>query len=725
MDAQHAVTEMDAGEYGSARDRAETLVPGRNCWRIERAQRLGFLIDGAQYFAAVRAALARAKRSIFILGWDIDSRMRLVPSGANDGLPEPLGEFLHALAARQPDLEIYILSWDFAILFAFEREWLPTFKQKHHRLSFRLDDRHPPGGSHHQKVIVIDDAVAFVSGFDLTLRRWDTPEHQCANASRIDHEGKPYLPFHDLGAVVDGAPARALGQLARDRWQRATHRETAALAAIDAADCWPDDVEADITDVDVAISRTDPPFEGRPGVRELRQLHLDAIERAQRWIYAENQYFTGRTIADALASRLEQPEGVEVAIVSPMTQSGWLEVSTMGVLRARMHQRLREIDRGGRYRLYCPHLPGLAAAACLNVHSKILIVDDEFLTLGSANLSDRSMGLDTECNLAIEAKGDQRIRSAIAGLRNRLLGEHLDRDPAVVAAETARRGSLIGAIDALRGPERSLLPLEPVVAPELDMVIPDQSVIDPEQSLDPGEIAADLIPHKDEQRVAGRLVAIALLFFTLAALALAWRYTPLQQWANLETLVRLGTRLEEGPFTPVAVMLAYVVGGLLVLPVTLLIAGTGVVFGPLLGAVYSLAGATLSALVTYTIGAKLGRNTIRRMAGRRLNELSRRFAKRGLIAMIFVRIVPVAPFTIVNVVAGASHVSLRDFILGTVIGLLPGTTLIVLFIDRIIAAIREPGVATFALVALVVGLIVAATLMVRRRIARDQIQKPD
>ncbi|MEN3353563.1 MAG: phospholipase, partial [Betaproteobacteria bacterium] len=139
------------------------LVPGRNCWRIERANRLAFLIDGAAYFAAVRSAIAQAKRSVFILGWDIDSRIRLVPQGANDGYPEELGDFLNEVVKRQRNLRMYVLSWDFAMVFAMDREWMPLYKldwRTHRRLSFRLDDQHPLGASHHQKVVVVDNAVA-------------------------------------------------------------------------------------------------------------------------------------------------------------------------------------------------------------------------------------------------------------------------------------------------------------------------------------------------------------------------------------------------------------------------------------------------------------------------------------------------------------------------------------------------------------------------------------
>src|SRR5688572_28937833 len=159
------------------------LQAGRNCWRIERAQRLAFLVDASAYFAALRSSLRQARRSVFILGWDFDSRIRLVPDGAGDGYPEELGEFLKEVVRRNRELRMYVLSWDFAMVFALSREWVPLYKLgwKTHaspRLRYRLDDRHPPSGSHHQKVVVIDDALAFVGGLDLTHGRWDTPEQR-------------------------------------------------------------------------------------------------------------------------------------------------------------------------------------------------------------------------------------------------------------------------------------------------------------------------------------------------------------------------------------------------------------------------------------------------------------------------------------------------------------------------------------------------------------------
>jgi len=700
------------------------LVAGRNCWRMAHAARVGFLVDGSEYFSAVRAALAGAQRNIFILGWDIDSRMWLVPGGANDGFPEPLREFLDALLAERPQLHIHVLSWDFALLFALEREWLGRLKfgwLTRSRLHFELDSHHPTGASHHQKLVIVDDALAFVSGFDITFNRWDTPRHSPAEPARHNPDGTRYPPFHDVGALVDGEAARALGELARERWRRATGLTVRPPGPKTGSVSWPAGAAIAISDVELAIVRTEPAFDGAPAITEAKQLHLDAIAAATKSIFAENQYFTSRLIADAFESRLRDAGGPEVVVVSPMTQSGWLEVSTMGVLRARVHRRLVQADTHHRYNMYCPWLGDDAppAGRCLNVHSKVLVIDDELLSVGSVNLSARSMSLDTECNLAIEAKGEPRIRAAIAALRARLLGEHLDKDPAVVAAECERSGSLIAAIESLRDQGRSLRPLGVAPEEEWSAVLADQPMIDPEEPVDVDSLLSDVVARHERKPVSGRIVAIALILFALAALALAWRYTPLREWINVESLVHWSDRFEESPFAPLIVIGGFVLGGLLVIPLMMLIAATGIVFGPWLGMLYSLLGATLSAVFVYSIGRKVGRDAVRRVAGRRINDLSRRIAKRGLLAMLFVRIVPIAPFSIINLVAGTSHLRFRDFLLGTILGLLPGTILISFFVDRIVAAVRHPGPVTFALLALVAGVAIGGTLAVRARLKRS------
>lgn len=701
------------------------LQPGRNCWRVEHADRFAMLVDAADYFRALRTAVRNAQRSVFILSWDIDSRMRLIPEGANDGFPEPLGEFLHAVVSARPGLQVCVLNWDYAMLYALEREWLPAYKLDwltHQRLAFRMDPKHPIGASHHQKVVVIDDAIAFVGGLDLTRCRWDTSEHARSSQLRVDSDGKPYGPFHDVQALVDGDAARALGELARMRWRRAVTDvppPEPAAAPDGERNLWPAHVVPDLCDVAVAISRTEPAFEGRPGVHEVRRLHLDAIKSGKQYLFFENQYFTSGTIANALAERLKESDGPEVAVISPFTQSGWLEQATMGVLRARVHRRLKAADRDQRYSMYCPIIPGLDEQ-CLNVHSKVFVIDDELISIGSANLSSRSMAFDTECNLTIEAHGDPKVCASIARMRNRLLAEHLDTLPEPVEQVLLQQGSLRKAIAALRRSERTLRDMDPPTTPELDALIPEQALFDPERPIEPEQLIAQLVPREARKPGSQRLIGLGVLALALALLAVAWRWTPLREWINLDSLIGAARGLEALPFTPLAVIASYVVAGLVMVPVVLLIAVTGIVFGPVEGSLYAISGALLSAIAAYGLGHWLGRDAVQRLLGARINRLSRRLARQGILAMIVVRILPIAPFTVINVVAGASHIRFRDYLIGTFFGMLPGIVITVTFVHHLAEAVRNPTMGTVAVLAMVAATLIGVAIGLQKLLRRKE-----
>ncbi len=492
------------------------LTSGRNCWRIAHAQRFALLVDAAACFAAVRTALREARHSIFILSWDIDSRVRLVPDGAGDGWPEPLGEFLHALVSARPALQARLLNWDYTLLYAMEREWLPAYRlgwRTHKRLQFRLDGRHPVGAAHHQKVIVVDDALAFVGGLDLTSARWDTPEHRWQDERRRRSDGEPYEPFHDVQAMVDGDAALALGDLCRERWRRATGQAvTVAAEDRQGGEPWPATVAPDLENLDIGIARTEPAFDGRPAVSEISQWYVDLIAQARDSLVFENQYFTSTLVADALARRLAEAQGPQVLVVSPQKQSGWLEEATMGVLRSRMHRRLQQADGHGRYRLVCPTLAD-DGGGYLNVHSKLCFGDDDALTIGSANLSNRSLAFDTECNLCIVANGPaeqrERLRQGIATLRARLLAEHLGLEPQCVQDACRSPASLFSALDALSRPPRCLKAFKPLAQPEMDALIPQQAPFDPIRSLPSGNWPESLLPPGRKGQPPRRGIALA------------------------------------------------------------------------------------------------------------------------------------------------------------------------------------------------------------------------
>jgi phosphatidylserine/phosphatidylglycerophosphate/cardiolipin synthase-like enzyme/uncharacterized membrane protein YdjX (TVP38/TMEM64 family) len=701
---------------------APLLEPGRNVWRTGQATRAAILIDAAEYFGAVRSSMLAARHSIRVLGWDLDSRTRLCADAVpDDGLPACLGPFLDALVRRRRGLRIDLLEWDFAMIYALEREFLPAASlewRTHGRLRFRLDGRHPAGASHHQKVVVIDDAVAFVGGIDLTQRRWDTSEHLPADPRRVDSDGVAYPPFHDVQMVVDGGCARMLGELARRRWTDSVGAPIPP-APRPSHDPWPAGIEPGFRDIAVGIARTVPATPETPLCDEVRRLHEDAFAAARHSVYVENQYYTSSIIAPVIEASLAADEGPEFLMLSRRAESGWLEEVTMGVLRARWHARLRRADRHGRYRLCCPEIDGLAGD-CLNLHSKVVVIDDRLLLVGSANLNNRSMRLDTECVLAIDAAGDARVAAGIAAVRHRLLAEHLGVDPARVAESERAHEGFFEAVDALAGGRRSLVPIEPDVDPGVDSLLPpDQAPIDPAEPIDVARLVGHFVPPPRRRPLAGRLWIFGVATVVLLALTLAWRHTSLAQLLDLGLLVDYAARLREMPFSPVLVIGSFVLASLAMVPVTLLIAVVGLVFGTLAGVCYALVGAIASALAAYLLGRLLGRDAMRRFAGAAVNRLSRKVARRGIVAMATVRVLPIAPFTVVNLVAGASHIRLRDYILGTLIGMGPGIVLTVVFIDRLVDAMREPGPVDIAVAAAIAAAMIALAVGAQRLVGTD------
>jgi phospholipase D1/2 len=701
------------------------LVEGRTCWRLARAGRAAFLVDGATYFAAVAAAFERAQKRIWIVGWDLNTHVRLRRNG-DGGVSDQLGPLLHDLLRRRRHLHVHVLKWDFAILYAIEHEILPLVSSRpgiksHRRLHFRYDNHHPTGASHHQKIVVVDDSIAFAGGLDLTHCRWDTPQHRADDPRRSDPGFPSYGPFHDVQMAVDGEAAAALGELVRRRWKTATGR--AVRAASGGADCWPTELRADVRNVGVGIARTQPQYDGNDEVREVERLHLDAIARARRFIYLENQYVSASRIGDALAERLREEDGPEVLLVVPRRCSGWLEESTMGVLRDRFLDRLREADRFQRLHVFYPTAPGVGDNGVF-VHAKVAIIDDVLLRIGSANLANRSMGLDTECDLAIEANGNAEVAAAITGFHARLLGEHLGAETGRVVEALRREAGLVRTIDSLRGDGRTLEPFVSDLPPWAQELVPQEAVFDPERPVDFERMAAQVLPAdlpEEAGRGIGRVTA-TIIFIAVAAVA--WYATPLREWLRPETLAAQAAWLRESTAGPLVAITGFVVGGLLLVPLTAFIVASVIVFGPVTGFVISMTGSLLSGTLGYLLGRALWRDAVRRIAGERLNRLSRRLAKRGVLTVAAVRMIPVAPYGIVNLVAGASHIGFRDFLFGSFVGLLPGMLGITIFADRAWMVVTRGGSRNIALLVVVLIVVGASLIWLQHRLQKLAARPP-
>lgn len=730
---------MTAGPATSTAHPSTLFEPGRNCWRIEPASRVAFLIDGDSYFKALVSAARRAQRSILITGWDFHSRTRLLCPQDNEGKELLLGDFLNELARTRPDLQIHILIWDYPMIFGLDREWAPLYGlgwKPHRRVHLRYDNTHPVGGSHHQKIVVIDDTMAFNGGIDLTARRWDTCDHAAKQEHRVAGN-TAYPPFHDMMMAVEGAAAAALGELVRERWRVATGHVLPAPTQRRSywpprrrrmrhplASPWHADLPADISDVDVAIARTSPPGNGHEAVREIDALYADMIAAARVRIYIENQYFTADRVGDALEARLREAEGPEVFVVLRKLSHGWLEEMTMEALRTRLIARLREADAHQRLRVVYPYIDGLEEGTCIDVHSKMMIIDDELVRIGSANIANRSMGMDTECDLTIEARGRADVQQAIRTFRARLLAEHLGSSEAQVQEVLERTGRLAAVVDELRDERRTLRDLEDT--PQTEPLLNVASVADPEKPVELADLmkifsADDEVEHHAlPQRSPWRSALVALVI--LAGLTALWRLTPASELFDARRIAGWARDLGGHWWAPVLTVLAYTPAAIVMFPRSAITLFAVVAFGPWMGFVYAMTGLELAAWITYIAGQQLDRDTVRRMAGRKLNDVIQVMRRRGLIAMTALRLVPLAPFTVEGVVAGAVGIRLWHFMLGTAIGMLPGTLAATVFGHQLAAVMEGSARINYWLLGGAIALVLLATWAVRRWLIRSAEQ---
>lgn len=694
------------------------LQPGKNCWRVANARRVGFVIGGEIYFRAFRESLIRATDSVFILAWDVHSRILLERSRpVHDGYPVELGAFLEAILEAKPELHIYFLEWDFSMIYVAEREWhhfSKTFRKPHPRLHFHRDSHLPMNTSHHQKVLVIDECVAFAGGLDLSTWRWDTTQHHLHDDRRRDPSGKPYQPYHDTQMAVSGEAARMLGDLFRARWENATGEVLEPAEPRSDKSCWPPCVSIDMRDVAVGVARTIALYEPQPPVREVMQLHLDVIRAARRYIYLENQYFSSCEIQEALAARLQEPNGPEIVMVLTQNTSGWKEESTMGVLRSRLLELLEEADAYDRFRVYFPQIaeePG--SPTQIYVHSKVFLIDDRIVKVGSSNLSNRSMKVDTECDLVIAF---EEPHAGVTGFRDRLLCTYFGRTPEEMCERFSRTPSFIAAIDSLiteRG--HSLHPLVYGCENDLQRKIADSRILDPDEPLDLGFWLQETIKMDERPSVLKYITFITLGIALVLGLALLLNWG----WGSVldkETAVRYLETIQTSTWSPVILTGVFLFGGLVGLPLNLILVAAALVLGPFVAFGCGIVGAQISAIAAFGLGRWFGKPLVAKLARKDIDEMSRRIGRHGVLSVMLVRLVPIAPFIVINLLAGTSHLRFSAFNYGSLLGMLPGMLGVALLTDRLQSAVNNPGPLTFLLLAIVAALFIGMILFVRKKL---------
>lgn len=242
-------------------------------------------------------------------------------------------------------------------------------------------------------------------------------------------------------------------------------------------------------------------------------------------------------------------------------------------------------------------------------------------------------------------------------------------------------------------------------------------IADPEPPEESAEAILDIAAAR-RQATRARIVRLVVVGSVLIALALLWLDTPLHEWADVARLVAAAHQLGDSRLAPLVVLGTFVAGGLVVAPINVLIAATVVVFGPIFGAFYALLGSLLNASVLYEIGRVLPAQKLRARLDRPLRLLTGRMPHQGIAAIALIRILPVAPYSVVNVIAGAAHVARLPYLIGTALGMLPGIVLNALLIDRLIAAVEHPNAWTWAWLGLIAITIATVVTAVHRRLRR-------
>jgi phosphatidylserine/phosphatidylglycerophosphate/cardiolipin synthase-like enzyme/uncharacterized membrane protein YdjX (TVP38/TMEM64 family) len=648
---------------------AATIVqPGRNCWREERADRFKCIQDAADYFQLARRAMLGAERTIFILGWDILSAADLAPGTAPADAPTRLGDLVTFVAHRNPHLRCYILIWDYGSLYTLERDPFSRWKfgwRTPRNVHFGFDDHHPVGGCHHQKIVVVDDQLAFCGGIDLTGHRWDTSAHRVDEPLRISPTGASYCPYHEVHAMMSGPTAAALGELARERWRAVGNAHMPPASSSPASDLWPRNVAPDFEHVKIAIARTMPASDAQPAIRECEALYTDSIARAERRIYIESQYFTNAVLANAIADRLKSPDGPEVIVVVPLKCEGWLERNTMGALRDNVCRDLIAADTHKRLRIVCP-MASRSRDVATFVHSKVAIIDDVLLRIGSANFSRRSMGVDTECDVAIDAAGDRTACEGVERVFHRLLGEHLGMTDDDVRRGVAAAGSVGARIDERGVADRTLVRVQ-FAAEESGLPAAVRAAADPEEPIQLAPPVAELVPRADAVKAMSPLRTWILPLVILLA-GIASVLISAHDARHFRRALDIG---REAPAAFLVGVVAFVVANVVLIPVELMAIAAGVFFGVVEGSIVSLAGSLVAAGIGYVAGRSIGAAGLGRRMSRRAHRSGRQLGARGITGVIVLRLTSVASARSIDLLCGAGRVPILHYALGTALGLAP------------------------------------------------------
>ncbi|MBC7531508.1 MAG: VTT domain-containing protein [Oligoflexus sp.] len=681
-----------------------------NAWTVTEGNEAWLYSDAAAYYQALVNACEKAEKTILIAGWDFHSDTVLTYKKRRGlgMIPKKLllRRFFRRLVRQKPELRIYILTWDYAPFYMLERERLQSWKRgwlKHPRIHFHLDDAHPISASQHQKFVITDADVAFIGGLDLTIRRWDQSSHSHDAPLRRDPDGEPYGAFHDYQLGVTGSVVFDFIRLFHGRWLNATGQMLNKLPTEQnsTSNPLPTDTVASFKNAKVGFSRTMPAFKDQDECKEIAQLFQDLIRVAERFIVIENQYLSAHSIVKAITDRLVEETGPEVIIILPEKAGGWLEMKTMGLLQDLALKRLVSFDRYDRLRIYYPFDRGRAAKRLgMTVHSKLMIIDDRYLTIGSANLNNRSMGYDTECQLTIDSNEDPACCDAIVYAMAFVLAHHSEIKADELELQIRDETSIIKPLAELCDTQRDRhlakfhihhvndkLQLEDMNW--LDMEKPSEL----EMAVDQWGFASEIASRR--LGVSPRVLLLGLTVFFAFVLGFVWHYLLNDAQGSEEALRNLLIEPLADPVRARIIMpFIFGLGAIFFIPINLLIIITASIFTTGWAFIEILTGTILNVCVGYTLGRFVGRFIFERFFGKRTQKILDRIGKGQFLTILFIRIFPIAPSALINLAAGSGKIPFFRFLGATILGMTPGTIMLVFFQKSIMDVFRAPGLSS-------------------------------
>lgn len=683
--------------------------PGENCWVESKARFSTPLIDCANYYKALHSAIVKASHSIFIVGWDIDSRIRLLrgKDEQQSEAPSVISDLLKWKAEQNPEIKIYLLRWDSSLAFFAQREmWAKEVWEEKtpDNVETVLDDTIPMGGSQHQKIVVIDDELVFSGGMDVSTNRWDTRDHPVISEERDGPDGE-YGPLHDVQMVSSGPVVVDFAKLVRWRWQRVADSSPidireAAQNGEDAPlpEAWPDDYPPLFENVQCALARTIPFMDEVEPAQEVRHMLLDLIKEAESVIYIENQFTTRQEIAEALNKQLKLKPELSVIIVSSYEPKGKFECEAFWASRIEFKAILEKGIDANRVKLTYSSIEDMQGRkAYKRIHSKVMTIDDKYLVIGSSNLSNRSMTLDTEIDTVLYGNTPQN-KEKIAQVRNDLLAEHTGR-----------------ALDDMPALFESSHPVEALMHNQIahgyvltevrDEVFTEHSVKNVFRALSDPEEPLISVPTLDGAALPARnprrrsiMIMIGVTIVAVLGGLMFWASQSIE-WLSSDSINAFLEKSRGTYFALPTVLLVYVIGGILFFPVTVLSLAVAAIFGPIWGPIYGIMGALLSSAILFGIGKVSGNAGLRKIGGPKVAAVDEKLKRSGIVGVAAIRMLPVAPFSLVNLVAGISSIGIIQFLIGTFLGMFPPMIAKGLVGDSIAQIWQNPSVETISYLA--------------------------